>query len=225
MRIYFLISGILILGLATSGMGVVSEMRDPQILPGSPVYNAKLFLENFAISLAPSPAQKVDLSLKLANERLSEATKLVDAGESWRMPDSFQPMRSLLLQASDFANSPSATTEQISLDQKVSAAVIMIQSKLYDLKARTPDPNQDALALNIAVSDRLAEANIARSHFLSVSTLGHGNLAQADQSAVLGASDAKMDYSPWIGLAAILLIPVAVFLPHLMRRSKRHPKS
>lgn len=216
MKHYFLTSLIVFLLIVVGAVVIVAEKNNPLVLPGSPLFEAKLMVENFEVSLLPTPVQKSDFLLTLASERVLEAEKLVDNGESWRLSQSFGPMRSELLQATDLAGSIQDKTARSSQMAHISSQAIAIQSRLYDIKADTPDQNQDALALNIVSTDELAQATTASSDYL---TAGSGaNLALAPSPAVLGASDVRTNYTSVVGLVAIILIPLAVFLPLLLRR-------
>src|SRR5436853_623361 len=82
----------------TSGL-VHSETIDPKILPGSILYQPKLFLEGLQIGLTPTISGRVQALLADSDERIKEAAKLIDEGESWRLSDSFRPMRVELSQA------------------------------------------------------------------------------------------------------------------------------
>lgn len=192
-----------------------SEANDPQILPGSPFYQPKLFLESIQVALTPTISGRVQTLLTDSDERVKEAVKLIDQGESWRLSDSFRPMRVELTEADSVADQPTTEQERNYLNGLVAAKAITLQSNIYDLRPNIPDQNLVSADFNIDRTDAMAEADIAKSHYVHTALSGgSSNLALGPQSGVvLGASDQKIDYSPWIAVIALLLIPFAFFVP------------
>jgi hypothetical protein len=217
-----------LVGLLVLGLIIVmrSEVANPQIIPGLPLYPLKVQLETWQLGLLLSPSQKIEFLLALASEREMEAGQLVDKGESWRLYEAFLPMRVVLSQAMDLSATTTNAGEADTLSRQISATILSLQSRLYDLRAVTPTQNLVVLDSNIAGFDALAEASIRQSHYLVHTSLVPGSpLAQGATGAVLGASDVRgVDYSAWAAVVAVLLTPFAFFTPAVFKKaySRRH---
>lgn len=126
-------------------------LKDPGILPGSPLYFVKNISESIGSAFTFGATNKAKRNVKMAQKRLSEAKALAERGNADRASSTIERYRSQLERAQNRANKASDENEE-EIASLVASSTLKNQSALADVYERVPEQAKGAIEHAIEVS-------------------------------------------------------------------------